>query len=69
MKPLKLRFLSEAEAAKVETVPVYRIRHGGRKFMGWAQRDDALLGAVEIRFVGDETGGNGAEVVYAQSDA
>lgn len=64
MKPPKLRFLSEAEAAKVETVPAYRIRHGERKFMGWAKRNDALRGAVEIRFVGDE-----AEVVYAKSDA
>ena len=41
-KPLKLEFLSEAEAAKVETVPAYRIRHGERKFMGWAKRDDAF---------------------------
>jgi hypothetical protein len=36
--------------------------------MGWAERNEALRGAIEIRFVGDETKLE-TEVVYSKSDA
>jgi hypothetical protein len=72
MKQRKVRFLSEDEASqieKTELVPVYRVRYGQRRFMGWAKRDDDLRGAVEIRFTGDEARDAKAEIQYSKSDA
>jgi len=70
---IKFNVLSEAQAAQIEKsnlIPVYRVRYKQRRFMGWAQRNDALRGAREIRFEGDDVGGNGeAAIVYSKSDA
>jgi uncharacterized protein YfaA (DUF2138 family) len=71
-KDIKVRFLSEEEAAKIEKsglVPVYRVRYGQRRFMCWAKRDDDLWGAVEIRVKGDKAGGTETEIEYLKSDS
>ena len=71
-KSIKLRLLSEGEAAKIEQselVPVYRVRYGQRRFMGWTKRDDKFRGAKEIRVEGDEVGGNQAVIEYLKSDS
>jgi hypothetical protein len=70
---ISINILSEDDAARIEKarlVPVYRVRYKQRRFMGWALRNDSLRGATQIRFEGDEMGGNGeAVVVYSKSDA
>jgi hypothetical protein len=57
-KGITIHMLSEEEAAQVgkaALVPVYRVRYKQRQFMCWAQRDNALRGATEIRFEGEQT--------------
>jgi hypothetical protein len=66
-KALKLTILSKEQVSQTEEanrVPVYRVKNKQWSFMGWAQRNDALRGAKEIR-IGD----NDMEVVYSKSDA
>jgi hypothetical protein len=63
---IKITFLSKEEAAKIGSagrVPIYRVRYGQRRFVAWAKRDDNLRGAKEIRFEGDEVGGNNEVVI------
>jgi hypothetical protein len=66
-KSIKFTILSEeqvAQTAEANRVPVYRVKGSQRSLMGWAERNDALRGAKEIR-IGD----NEMEVVYSKSDA
>jgi hypothetical protein len=68
-KPLTVRVVSAEEAEKLgeaNRVPLYRIKDNQQPFfMGYAERGDALRGAIEIRF-----GDNGSvEIVRAESDA
>jgi hypothetical protein len=67
-RPLKLNILSEEQVSQTEEanrVPVYRIKSKQRSLMGWAQRDNALRGAREIRIIGDDME---TEVLYRKTD-
>jgi hypothetical protein len=65
---MNIKILSDKEIAarggEAQCVPVYRVKGNHRRLMGWAERTEALRGAIEIRFGDDET-----EVVYSKSDA
>ena len=68
---MNIKILSDEEIAarggEAQCVPVYRVKGNHRRLMGWAERNEALRGAIEIRFVGDETKLE-TEVVYSKSD-
>jgi hypothetical protein len=69
---ITIKFLSDEQASKIEKtklVPAYRVRHGQRRFVLWAERSKRLRGAVEIRIVGDNAGGSELEIIYSKSDA
>ena len=71
-KEITVNFLGKEVAANIERgslVPVFRVRDGRRRFMGWAERNAGLRGAVEIEFERDQMGNETTAIEFSKTDA